>query len=282
MKMIILIISLFVLSMLYIKKRSIALWTADPMGQCLVEDVKYGEKSEDDFYINYSVYSHKKSPAKKSILVIPPTGGKNIIDEGYALNLCRRGFKVYILEGWKNIKEYELDYSIHQIYQDRTQRAFVKMVEVMDGDKVGVLGTSAGGINFSVSLGNKFVAQKVDAFFSIVAGTPLCKVIASSHEKGLKGIRELRFEKTDVASMEQYEKNICGVLKWRSPERLPGGVAYGAIVSMKDVTVATEYQLEMVENYQPKTLIKSNLNHFRTVVSSYFLHKKAILEFFET
>jgi|GEM_PF-1872490 len=263
---------------LYFKKRSVALWTADPMGDCQIEETKF---EEDDFFINYSVYTHKKNPSNKSLLVLPPTGGKNIIDEGYALSLCRAGFKVYILEDWKNIKEYELAYSIHQTYQTKTQKAFGKIIELMDSEKIGVLGTSAGGINFAVTLGTEKIAKKVAAYFTIVSGMPLCKVIANSDEKGLKGIRDERFEKTDIANMKDYEQNICDAVDWEIPKVLPEGTAYGAIVSTNDVTVSTRFQLEMVENYKPIILIKSEFNHFNTVVLSYFFHKAKVVEFFK-
>lgn len=273
------ILAVALVFVVYFKKRSIALWAADPFNVCEIKDFK---SEDEDFYIKYSTYSQKKKATKASMLVLPPTGGKNIIDEGYALGLCRAGFKVYILEDWKNIKDYELEYSIHQTYQTRTQKAFDKMVEVMDGDKIGVLGTSAGGINFAVTLGNAVVAKKVAAFFTIVSGMPLCKVIAHSNEKGLKGIRDLRFEKTNLSTMAEYEKKVCDAVSWTIPKALPEKTAYGAIVSSDDVTVSTKFQLEMVQNYKPKLLIQTNHNHFYTIVASYFLHKAKIVEFFKT
>jgi len=272
------ILTLVLVSILYAKKRTFGLWTADPYGECQIEELKF---EDGDFYINYSVYNHKKNPPTKTMLVLPPTGGKNIIDEGYALGLCRAGFKTYILEDWDNIKEYELDYSIHQTYQSKTQKAFTKMIEVIDENKIGVLATSAGGVNFSVTLGNPVLSKKIGAFFTIVAGAPLCKVIANSEEKGLKGIRELRFEKTDVSNMKDYEANVCEAVDWEIPEALPEGIAYGAIVSTKDVTVSTRFQLEMVENFKPTLLIKSDRNHFYTVVMSYVLYKNRVVEFFK-
>jgi hypothetical protein len=276
--LIITILTVAVLFAFYIKKRSFALWSADPFGECQIEELK----SEDgEFFINYSVYTHKKKPSKKNMLILPPTGGKNIIDEGYALSLCRAGFKVYILEDWKNIKDYELDYKIHQVYQTRTQKAFGKMIDIIGGENIGVLGSSAGGINFAVTLGTEPVAKKISAFFSIVSGMPLCKVIANSEEKGLKGIREERFEKTDVSDMKEYEKRLCAAVDWSISKKLPEGMAYGAIISTRDVTVSTRFQLEMTENFKPTVLIKSNRSHFYTVVTSYFFYKSRIIDFFK-
>ena len=147
--------------------------------------------------------------------------------------------------------------------------------------RVGVLGTSAGGINFNVSLGREEITSRVNAFFNIVSGASLCKLLANAGEKGLKNLREQRFEKFKIKSMKEYEDKLCGAFNWEIPKVAPKNVKIASIISLKDDTVSTKFQIEMVEDFKPLFVVESNFNHFYTVVTSYLFHKKKIFKFFE-
>jgi hypothetical protein len=284
MKFLIFVFLFFLIGISFIKRREIALWTADPLVRCVVLDETSDNSGEN---ISYSRYTLKNEAKKKNkaLLILPPTGGKNIIDEGYALNFCRRGFDVFILErSWETSGYSSLDFNIHQDYQTKIQKAFRSMIMTIDKmgySKLNVLGTSAGSIDMNVTLGIPEVASKISSYFNIVAGVGLCEIIATTGEKGLRALRKRRMKELNIGSMKDYQDKICDALKWQSAQTLPEHIKFGAIISMKDETVATKFQLEMVERYKPSVLVKSDFNHFYTVVSSYFLHKYKIINFFK-
>src|SRR5688500_14956213 len=91
---------------------------------------------------------------KRSIILMPPTGGTNLIDRSYASTLCERGFDVYILEQWTGGSEYnELDLLIHEKHYHLAQKAIGLTIENIRSSRfIGILGTSAGGIHASIAM----------------------------------------------------------------------------------------------------------------------------------
>src|SRR6185503_10156418 len=41
-----------------------------------------------------------KSRSDKTILIVPPTGGENLVDQGWANFFCARGYRALILQHW--------------------------------------------------------------------------------------------------------------------------------------------------------------------------------------
>ena len=70
------------------------------LGSLEARDCFFEEKriDEEDFFVQTRFYPF--SGSQKSILIIPPTGGTNLIDRSYARHLCAAGHNVYILDRW--------------------------------------------------------------------------------------------------------------------------------------------------------------------------------------
>ncbi len=257
----------------------------DPVMQCQLVEKSYKSENKKNFEISTTHYSLRKKDgkSKRAILLLPPTGGRNIIDEGYAYMFCKQGFDVVILEDWtgdRGVEDYVLDFGIHQRYMTRTQEAIELVLRNMDYDDIGVLGTSAGAINFSVSLQNEFVQSKVKSFFNIVGGMPLCHVIATAGEKGLEKVRAGRFKEFNFKNMAEYTNKICSVLSWDVPETIPDDIKFGMFLAKKDDTVPYALQKKQEANWRPRVKKELNSNHIRTVIKSYLFHRKEILNFF--
>jgi hypothetical protein len=91
--------------------------------------------------VNVSTYKAKKT-ALGSILILPPTGGSNVIDRLYAKTLRSAGFDVYILKHWTGDDEYSLELEIHQRLYEKAQKAIGKVLSDIETPFIGILGTS--------------------------------------------------------------------------------------------------------------------------------------------
>lgn len=252
----------------------------DPFNKCEISN--QNSNVEKDLSIQYSEYALKsvKKRNGKAILVLPPTGGKNIIDKGYANLFCKKGYKVYILEDWTGVNDAGIDFKMHQRYQTSFQKSVKFLIDQIKEEKIGVLGASAGAINFSVTLGVPEVVDKVQAFVGIVSGGPLCKVIASTMEQGLEGLRKRRKEKFGIETQEEYEKNICNNLNWDLAKTKPNHLKLALITSNNDETVLTKYQKGQVKNLIPDLHIELDSSHRGTVIRSFLLYRHKISKFF--
>lgn len=277
-------LSFFLISLIYItllvRKPGFAL---DPLRKCNVKSYVEISDEDPDFKIKITKFESKETKPKRAILLLPPTGGKNIIDLGYAYMFCKKGFNVHILESWsgdRGVEDYVLDFGIHQRYMTKTQKGIELALKKMDYESIGVLGTSAGAINFSVALGNEYTLSKVDSFFGIVGAMPLCKVLARAGEQGLKKVREGRFKEFGFKSLAEYENKICSVLDSKIPGVLSEKIRYGSIIATKDTTVPYELQLKQIEDWKPKFSKKLDTSHVGAVVQAFLFHRKKILNFF--
>lgn len=267
-----------VLLVTMIFKESLQDLVLDPSSDCLIstEHIKAGE-----LQLRYSTYTNRKVETDKALLLLPPTGGKNIIDKGYAAYFCKAGYKVYIMENWTGLNEYSEDLKIHERYQNRFQKSVALTLSLIEEEKIGVLGASAGAINFSVTLGIPKVVQKVQAFVGIVSGGPLCKVIAQTREKALKKVREVRMKNLNIKTIEEYEAAICSNLSWKAAEKKPEHLKLGLISATKDITVLSEHQEFQIEKLNPDFLRRIDSGHIGAIIRSFLFYKKSIKTFFD-
>jgi hypothetical protein len=250
----------------------------DPFGRCKVNE-KIQSQNEEVSY-SYTTYENKSKSSKRAVLILPPTGGKNIIDRGYAAMFCKKGFKVYILESWSGIEQEGIAFDLHQKYQTSAQKAIFGVLTQISEEKISVMGTSAGAINFSVSLTIPEVTQKVSEFFSIVSGGPLCKVIASAGEEGLREVRKKRMQKFNIQSFEVYEDKICKNLDWDTAKKKPDHMRVASVVALNDETVLTQFQKQLAKELDPELTLELDTGHRGAVIKTFLFHRKKVLKFF--
>ena len=116
---------------------------------CFFENKQF---EEEDFFTHARFYPVTGS--LKTIIILPPTGGANMIDRSYARLLCANGYNVYILDKYTGYDEYNLDLEIHRRYYGRAQRAVDLIVkDIPETHQLSIMGTSVGALHAAISVG---------------------------------------------------------------------------------------------------------------------------------
>lgn len=220
-------------------------------------------------------------PTNQSVLILPPTGGTNYIDRGYAEILCKNGFDVVILERWSDDDEFSLDLEIHERFYERAQKAIGIALENIKTPFVGVLGTSIGAIHTAIAV-PRF--EKINAAFSITGGAELSNIIALSEQSILVDVRKKRFKihgyKNDEEYIEALKPHIpYEPMKMPLPAKKP---SLGMVLAMKDTVVPTYTQNLLRQLWSPQTVLEIPSNHTCSIVNTWLFQRQKIVDFFRT
>lgn len=235
----------------------------------------YGDSS---FQVQVSQFQSSKAKGR-SLLILPPTGGTNVLDLSYAKNLCENGFEVIILEHWTEDDEYSLELEIHQRFYARAQKAISIVLAHIKTPFVGVLGTSVGAIHSAIAMGTQ---ERIDAAFVIVGGAPVANVIAYSDQEILVEARKKRFEVYKFNDNQEYAKELDQILSL-DPGKLPTHYRnkfLGMVISKEDTTVPVGTQRALRDLWKPQVVYEFSNNHFISIIKTWLFHKDDIVEFF--
>lgn len=223
----------------------------------------------------------QETPAERAVLVMPPTGGTNVIDRSYARRLCKAGFDVSILEGWTGDDEYALDLGVHQRFYERAQRAIAAVLAASPARFHGLLGTSVGGIHAAVAAS---AHERLHAVFVVTAGAPISRVIVDSDQQAMRDAKRLRRERLGFKDDEEYRKALDARIRL-DPFKLPPrykGKRLGMAVSPADTTVPYSTQKALQELWSPARVIVVGGGHMGSIVRTWLFHSDEIEEFFRS
>ncbi len=226
--------------------------------------------------INYGL-RELKSPHQVA-LIVPPTGGTNLVDRQYAKFFCRNGLPTVILDKWTgsdNVFD-PLDLESHQKEIDYGKKAFLSIVRYLKNTKVAVLSTSKGGIGTSCYF-NEF-PRNVKSLVTIVAGAPLHLIISRSNQEDLKLLRETRMRKLGIKSYEDYDQAILKSLKSQTASRNPH-VKLAMVLANKDFSVPTSLQYHLASRWEPDQIWEFEKSHFMSILFSYGKLRDKIYQF---
>lgn len=217
--------------------------------------------------------------AKKSLLIIPPTGGTNLIDRSYARQFCAQGFDVYILNSWTDQNEQAIDLELHQRFYSRAQRALAITLAQTKSAFVGVLGTSVGALHATIAAATN---ERINAVFSIVGGIPIAEVIVGSDQQAMQDLKAARKTKYGFTTDAQNIKAIGSAfhLEPKAQKPLSRRIDYGMSIAENDTTVAFANQIELRDFWQPKTVIVLRNNHYWGIVKTWLFHSAELVDFF--
>lgn len=213
------------------------------------------------------------------VIVMPPTGGTNLIDRSYAAGLCEKGIGAVILDHWSDDDEYNLELEIHTRFYRRAQAAIDLLLAQYNGKSFGILGTSVGALHGSIAFAR--VPQIKSGLF-IVGGAPIAEIIAHSNQAAMVTAREVRFKRYGFKSDEEYLAALKKVLPYepleiefdRSAKRL------GLIVSTNDLTVPTANQILLREKWVPDVEYTTSWSHVLAIVKTWLFDKSKVVDFF--
>jgi hypothetical protein len=225
------------------------------------------------------IFSLDTSPL---VVILPPTGGTNVIDRSYAKSICRNGFRTVILEQWTGMDEVSLDFSLHQRLFTRGTSAIQSVLEFFPRSvSRALIGTSVGALYalHYLSFSDGRPAPTIDVAFLIVGGLDLPKIVASSRQAQMVDLRRARNNKFNLPGDSAHEERIRNEFRNFSMARPASLKKLGLVISLNDDYVPTETQTLLVKSWNPDYLFKSTLGHQLTIVRFWLTHQNNISRF---
>lgn len=250
------------------------------MGQLEAKECFYEQKRFEDkeFFVEARHYPFPGST--KSLLIIPPTGGTNVIDRSYVRHFCAAGFNVYILDKWTMYDEYALDLEIHRRYYARTQRAIELIMNRIPVDhSVGILGTSVGALHASIATGR---LPRISKALFITGGADITGLIVDSDQKIMKDAREKRNKMFGFKTRDDYYNELKKHIELDPLFFQDGfqGKEISMVVADNDTTVPGPYQRLLQKISGSKRTLEMSDNHFWAIVKTWLFHRDFVLKSF--
>jgi hypothetical protein len=220
-------------------------------------------------------------PPRRSVLILPPTGGKNRLDEQYAERLCDRGIEAWILTAWDTG---EPDYTLTEdvLSHDRAGLrgiSAVRQIAYQMQGTLGILGTSAGGILAAVALA---VEPRFKTGVLIAAGADLPEIVANSDLQSLRALRTARMHDYHLNSdgyKDFLRKNVLLDPKWFGQELQTKTI--GMIFATQDRTVPYPQQLYLRDIAHAREITSIDDDHVNTILQTGLLIPSMVLDFFD-
>lgn len=253
---------------------------------CLTEDIEIIGQDPINFQkrkVNITRYlarGQNKNPG--TVIILPPTGGVNILDRGYANELCWAGMNVALISGWDHQEPKSIDFGIHDQGALRALAAVRHVVEFLEKDNassIALLGTSIGAIAGNLVLGYE---PRLSSAALIVGSGRFADVVAESTEKGALALREQRMKHLGIKDLEEYRKVVHQYVKTdpTSFVNYSGAKKTLLVTADADITVPTAYQYELVELLKPEVHVKMKGDHFQVIKAAFFQKRHTIVDFF--
>ncbi len=216
----------------------------------------------------------------KNVLVIPPTGGTNVIDKSYAKALAKKGFRVFILESWTDHDEYNIELSIHTRFYARAQRAIETVVKHIPEDQpIGILGTSVGGIHAAIAAGR---IPRITRAMVITGGADIASVITDSDQLAMVDVKKKRMDRYKFRDRDAYLTELRKVIELEPLRLGPGyqGKKLGMVISREDTTVPGKNQELLLDLWKPEHVLELKNNHFWAIVRTWLFNSDFVVDFF--
>lgn len=243
---------------------------------CFFEQKKMGRE---DFFLEARFYP--RADSLKSVIILPPTGGTNLIDRSYARLLCAEGYNVYILDKWTGYDEYALDLDIHRRYYARTQRAVETIVgEIPATHSIGILGTSVGALHAAIAAGK---IERIGHALFITGGTDITGLIVDSDQAVMKDAREKRNKMFGFRTRDDYYNELRKHIEldplFYEEELRKKKISM--VVADNDTTVPGIYQRLLQKITGSKRVLEMNDNHFWAIMKTWLFHKDFVVKSFQ-
>lgn len=225
------------------------------------------------------VFDHYSPKARSSatVIIMPPTGGENILDRFYARNFCKRGLGAVLMKTWTSDTESTLEFDSHDNGFKRAIHAVTRTLEFVPG-RIGILGTSLGSLYASTLLA---IEPRIESGVLIVGGSPLSTILATSSLPTVKRQREERMKNLGIESVAAYEQAIKDKVYLDVSNFLPlrPDKSVFMINALKDTVIPSETQQILWNELGRPRKLEINAGHAGTIFKSYFRYHREIESF---
>jgi pimeloyl-ACP methyl ester carboxylesterase len=235
---------------------------------------------KEGFEVQTFQLSHKKSSQNPWIIILPPTGGRNFIDDQFAKLFCSENLNAIVLENWSSeIVGFGLE--IHQTSYENAMRAIEVVIENLGTRTLGVFGTSLGGLHAAIAL-SKFDQIKVG--YIVAWGGPTSYVIANSTQEEMEYLKAKRIDQAIISDSTSYEKELDKYIfldPFKMEPKFQDKIK-GMTLVLHDTVVPIEAQKRLKNLWQPELHRHTYGNHKFGIIINWLLHSKDIVKFFKT
>lgn len=219
------------------------------------------------------------------IIIIPPTGGSNILDRSLKSSLCDLNFTVAILDNlhleFDNIKE---DLNIHDQYSIKFLKALHLVIKA-EKRKTILIGASLGGVfaSLAFSRNHSLFDDLIIGAVIVAAGGPLHEIVASSQLPKLKALFERRKRAGMVSQHADYSYLLMDSIeldniKWSQPQYRSELLF---IITMQDDVMPVLNQRKLLEAFGNPKHYALNMGHLMGISYAYIFMVSDISEFIE-
>ncbi len=221
----------------------------------------------------------------RAVIIMPPTGGENIIDNQWANVLCSKGIRAVIIRSFELFPEDGFNLNMYDIEALRSLAAIRQTAEYLQrtGTKsIGLLGTSLGALQGAFAT---MVDDRINVATFIVGGLGLGEIAAASQEPEQAKLRDIRMQAWHL-TQDQYTDKLrqavhVDAVPYADNPTLAQRKKVLSIVALKDTYVPTPNQMRLYHVWGDQQLITSDHDHVETVVKAALLHGAAVSDFFE-
>lgn len=224
-----------------------------------------------------------------TVLLLPPTGGENILDLGYADAFCVEGLRTVILERWDGDTNNESDLDAHDTGAIRSLAAVRHTVEYIQRThrgQIGVFGASLGAINAALAIGHE---TQFGAAAFIAGGIGMADIIPLSKQQDLTRLRNERKGIYAYADDAAYAKEISSHFSIEPANSIGSTHVTNAwvMIALKDRMVSTKSQNALVDALKEKLtpqhvyVLEHDDDHVETITFAYRTYHDAIARFFK-
>lgn len=216
-----------------------------------------------------------------AVVLMPPTGGENLIDRSYARALCSRELVAMIVEGWDFDNDATVDLEMHDRNIQRALFAVEHSVEFLQAKgvgRIGILGTSVGAMTAGMVLG---FDSRISAGALIVGGTDLPGIVAVSTEQTLAGLRDKRMRHYGFRDVQAYETALRANVRYDLEVFLEGFRPRPIffVTATEDVTVPTKFQDLLRARLGQAEELRLAGDHTSVIFKAYWSYTDRIADF---
>lgn len=233
-------------------------------------------RDHENFEVGVLEYVSKKNLG--NIIIVPPTGGTNLIDRSYAKSFCAEGFNTFVINHWTDDNEYNPELEIHTRFYGRAHRAIRILLDTLPKDSfIGIVGTSVGGLHAAIAT-SRF--PEIKAAFIITGGAHIPSIVAYSTQVAMENVWLERKKIYGFKDREEYVKALEKVIKLEPMGLIGSKKKLGMVIGQKDTVVPTRNQKLLQTLWSPQKVITFNYDHFLSIVFTWLFKTSDIVSFF--
>lgn len=240
-------------------------------------DLEQRKITKPDFFVELITYTPEKT--KGSVIIVPPTGGTNLIDRSYGKAFCKNGFTAIILNHWTDDDELKYDLGIHERFYTRSQRAIRILIDdIASTSFIGIMGTSVGGIHSALAVSHY---PEIQAAYIIVGGSDIAEITGNSQQGALITAWEKRQKMYGFKTRDEYINAVRKEISFTVKDLSKSGKSLGVVIGEKDTVVPVANQKKLIDLWKPETVVSYNFDHFLTIIFTWLFKTDDMIQFFD-